>query len=594
MMPSKQIIHDHYKLIDKIGEGGMGVVYRATDLSLDREVAVKMIHPHLLNDPVTLERFRREAKALGRLNHPNIATLHSFLQDGNGHYMVMEFVDGQSLDKLLLQNGPVPVPVAVQIILQALDGLAHAHQRHVLHRDLKPANLMLTKDGSVKVMDFGIARLTDATTQKISLTANFMGTWQYAAPELLGNGSASTASDLYALSLVLYELLTGRSPFNATTVTTLINQILHQSPAPLHTYRTDVPKALEAILRKMLAKNPAKRIPDARQLSEQLQIIAPYRHTITWASTDHSATRIEGSHVGQTAAATRQDSARPARQWTLPWLTAQRLSPAWLILLVATIVAGLILLVYRPGQSGNSGTLTITPPMDSLPARDTIAIVVRREEHPVIETEETLVPAPEPAKTEKKAVHQPERKNKDQANNEVGGVQRDINEPPAPQAPKAGPDPVKATYLDPVGPIPPRSDSVQVTPPVAVKVTSTLPANTSIRLNPVNGSSIAANILKKDDRVPFEVADDIEADNGRVVIRKGTRVYATVLNLNSGELDRSFIKLGKHLAVETSNGQTVGLEYDDESELIFWGNKKQVAVLRSFTVRTKARFTAQL
>lgn len=285
MSQHDRILNKQYKISAKIGEGGMGVVYKAIDLTLNREVALKMIRPALLDDPDILQRFRREAKVLARLNHPNIATLYNLIDTDEGQCMVMEFVEGEALDKIVRRYGALPVEQAVQLIMQALEGLSHAHQRNVLHRDLKPSNLMLTRDGTVKIMDFGIARLTDSNSMHTSITNGLIGTFQYMAPELLDNAPATVVSDLYALTLVLYQLLAGKAPFHAATLSQLITKILHEPPSSL----PGIPPDLNHLLGRMLAKAPEVRLSDSRQVLDELSRLTPYRSIVKWPVPEQTA-----------------------------------------------------------------------------------------------------------------------------------------------------------------------------------------------------------------------------------------------------------------------------------------------------------------
>lgn len=277
MHDNQRIIQNQYKLLGPVGsgEGGMGVVYRAVDLTLDRDVAVKLIRPELHGNADMEKRFQREARALARLNHPNIANIYNFCQDGNEYCLIMEFVNGRNLSDLLRSNGKFSQTEAIQLIVQALNGLAHAHDRGVLHRDLKPANLMLTDEGIVKILDFGIARLTDSPSTHTTQTNNLTGTIRYMAPELLDHGQPSASSDLYAMNLVLYELLTGRAAFKAPTVMRLITQILNKTPPPLSDLLPHIPNDLEKLMERMMAKQPIDRINDARLFAKALEIISP-------------------------------------------------------------------------------------------------------------------------------------------------------------------------------------------------------------------------------------------------------------------------------------------------------------------------------
>ena len=258
----------NYKIENLIGEGGMGVVYRATDTTLERTVAVKILHNHLVKDPVFYERFRNEAILLARLNHPNVTTLYNFSTDQEQSFMVMEYVEGLTLEQFLKKEKVLSADSLIQIILSAAKGLQHAHDRGILHRDIKPANIMISHKGEIKLMDFGIAKLKGSTS--LTRVGSIIGTLEYMAPELLSGSAPSVASDLYAMGVVMYELLTGRLPFEGNTEASLISNILHHKPLPLRTYTTGTPKELEIILENLLRKKPERRIGSAGELQELL------------------------------------------------------------------------------------------------------------------------------------------------------------------------------------------------------------------------------------------------------------------------------------------------------------------------------------
>ncbi|GAB3996753.1 hypothetical protein GCM10028807_40110 [Spirosoma daeguense] len=263
-----RLIH-HYRVESLLGEGGMGTVYQATDTHLERPVAVKMLHTHLVNQASFTERFRNEAMILARLNHPNIAVVYNFLQDGGDYFMAMEYVAGDSLETIVRKTGALSASVAAEIVRQALEGLTHAHRKGVLHRDIKPANLMLTPDGNVKLMDFGIARVVG--NQRMTQANRLVGTLEYMAPELVRGEAPSTASDLYAIGILLYELLSGKLPFASRTDFALMQAIIQEKPIALRKLNNNVPKELEAIVNKALDKNPAKRFADAKEFQKALQ-----------------------------------------------------------------------------------------------------------------------------------------------------------------------------------------------------------------------------------------------------------------------------------------------------------------------------------
>ncbi|MEZ4900904.1 MAG: serine/threonine-protein kinase [Spirosomataceae bacterium] len=266
-------IIQNYRIEELLGEGGMGTVYRATDTLLQRSVAIKMLHPHLLRDATFMERFKNEAVLSAQLNHPNVAVLYNLLSDRSDNLMVMEYVNGTTLDALVKKHGSLTVENAVKMVMQALDGLHHAHRKGILHRDIKPANLMLTQEGDVKLMDFGIARLVGS--QRLTRADRVVGTLEYMAPELLDRIEPSVQSDLYAMGVLLYELLSGKMPFEATTDSTLINQILTKPPIALKSRISDLPKPLEAVLDKLFQKKPEKRYSTALELKQALAAIVP-------------------------------------------------------------------------------------------------------------------------------------------------------------------------------------------------------------------------------------------------------------------------------------------------------------------------------
>ena len=263
-----RLIH-HYRVESLLGEGGMGTVYRATDTQLERPVAIKMLHPHLVSQTSFMERFRNEALILARLNHPNIAVVYNFLKDGPDFFMAMEYVEGDSLELLIRRGGALPPAVAAEIVRQGLEGLAHAHRKNILHRDIKPANLMLTPEGTIKLMDFGIARVVGE--QRLTQVNRVVGTLEYMAPELIQGEGPSPASDLYAMGILLHELLSGKLPFASRTDYELMQSIIRDRPVPLRKLNSQIPKELETIVLRALDKNPAKRFADAKEFQRALQ-----------------------------------------------------------------------------------------------------------------------------------------------------------------------------------------------------------------------------------------------------------------------------------------------------------------------------------
>ncbi len=257
-----------YEINAHLGQGGMGNVYRATDTMLGREVALKMLHPQLTVQTQFLERFKKEARVLAQLLHPNIAVIYNFIEQGGNHFMVMEYVEGTSLDELLKKYHSLPAEFVVPVFIQALEGLQHAHRKNIFHRDVKPSNLMITSDGTLKLMDFGIAKV--AGEQKMTQVNKIVGTIEFMAPELIEGKDASVASDIYSMGATLYELVSGKLPFESDTDFNLMQAILKKKAIAPDKLNDLVPKKLSDIILKAMDKNPAGRYPDARSFQQAL------------------------------------------------------------------------------------------------------------------------------------------------------------------------------------------------------------------------------------------------------------------------------------------------------------------------------------
>lgn len=258
----------NFKIVEKIGEGGMGAVYRGLDVMLEREVAIKMLRPELSSQPDVVERFRTEAVTLAKLNHPNIATLYSFMRDGEDFFMIMEFVRGQSLDDVIRRFGAMSVERAILLIGQALEGLDHAHRMGIIHRDIKPANLMVTDEGAIKVMDFGIARMLG--TARLTRQGNVVGTIEYMSPEQVRAMETDARSDVYSMGIVLYEMVTGRVPFSSTSEFELMKAQVEQAPPPPRSFAAHIPLQIEQALMRSIAKKPEARYQTAGEFRATL------------------------------------------------------------------------------------------------------------------------------------------------------------------------------------------------------------------------------------------------------------------------------------------------------------------------------------
>lgn len=290
-----------YHINAHLGQGGMGNVYRATDTMLGREVALKMLHPQLTMQTQFLERFKKEARVLAQLLHPNIAVIYNFIEQQGNHFMVMEYVEGASLDDLLKKYGTLPPEFIVPVFIQALEGLQHAHRKNIFHRDIKPSNIMLTPDGTVKLMDFGIAKV--AGEQKMTQVNKIVGTVEFMAPELIQGKDASAASDIYAMGVTLYELTSGKLPFESDTDFNLMQSILKKKPITPDKLNASIPRALADIIMKALDKNPEHRFADARAFQQALVNAFPYFREINLAALKPA---IAGSGLAQTAGAITQ------------------------------------------------------------------------------------------------------------------------------------------------------------------------------------------------------------------------------------------------------------------------------------------------
>jgi serine/threonine-protein kinase len=263
---------DHYEVVAKLGEGGMGAVYRGVDVLLERDVALKFLRPELACQPELVERFRAEAVTLARLNHPNIATLYGMALHGSDLFMVMEYVPGETLEAVVRRSGRLDPFQAIRIGIDVAQALEYAHRAGVIHRDIKPANLILTPGGAIKVTDFGIARVFGAARQ--TRLGYVVGTLAYMAPEQImperfGGQEVDGRADLYALGIVLYETLTGRVPFDAMSDYSLMRAQVEEPPAPPGTLAA-VPNALEVVVLRALAKAPAERFGNAGELRDAL------------------------------------------------------------------------------------------------------------------------------------------------------------------------------------------------------------------------------------------------------------------------------------------------------------------------------------
>ncbi|UIO40600.1 Stk1 family PASTA domain-containing Ser/Thr kinase [Brevibacillus brevis] len=333
-----QRLGGRYQIESRVGGGGMAIVYKAKDLILNRPVAVKVLRSQFGTDEDFVNRFRREAQAVASLSHPNVVGVYDVGQDGDTHYMVMEYIEGYTLKEVIIQRGALPVEEAVRIAEQICDALDHAHQNQIIHRDIKPHNIMIGKNGRVKVTDFGIARAVTSAT--ITHTNAMLGSVHYFSPEQARGGITGEKSDIYSLGIVLYEMVTGELPFSGDSpISVALKHLQEPLPEPRQV-NPAIPQSVENVILKALVKDPFLRYASASEMLEDLETcLFPERlneEKLTFP-VDEEMTRVvpiitpdmlEGHTNGKTGGAgrsryeqrTEEEDAKPAKkQW---WVKA--------------------------------------------------------------------------------------------------------------------------------------------------------------------------------------------------------------------------------------------------------------------------------
>ena len=324
------IFAGRYRLERKLGSGGMADVWLAEDQELGRKVAIKMLHERYANDTQFVERFRREATHAAGLSHPNVVSIFDRGETDGSYYIVMEYVEGRTLKELLVTRGPCPVPVAISYVRQVLAALRYAHRNGIVHRDIKPHNVLVDHEGRVKVADFGIAR---AGSSQMTEAGSIIGTAQYLSPEQARGAPVDESSDLYSTGIVLYELLTGDLPFNGETPVEIAMKHLSQVPSAPSSIRSEIPRDLDLVVLRALAKEPAERYRSAKEMDRDLELVG--RGDPVGTETEAAATMVLR---GETTAATTvrpvpagfggderyrsyEGEVRTGRAWW-PWLVA--------------------------------------------------------------------------------------------------------------------------------------------------------------------------------------------------------------------------------------------------------------------------------
>jgi eukaryotic-like serine/threonine-protein kinase len=333
------LIADRYELLEICGTGGMSTVYKAHDQLLERNVALKVLHPHYGDDEEYVERFRREARAVAQLSHPNIVTVIDRGEADGHQFIVFEFIDGENLKELVGRTGPLPVRRALELGIAVADGLAFAHEHGLVHRDVKPQNVLLNGDGEAKVTDFGIARSLDVE-RGVTQTGTVMGTSNYLSPEQANGQPVTPATDVYSLGVVLFEMLTADVPFPGENFVAVAMKHLNDTPPDILAIRPDVPLRLASALDRALEKDAARRFASMDELAREL------RHTLAeLGSFDDEHTFVAPSQVLRESSPHVVRARRP--RWPLYLLLA--------VIAAAAIAAGALTLGGSNGKHRGKG-----------------------------------------------------------------------------------------------------------------------------------------------------------------------------------------------------------------------------------------------
>ena len=334
-----------YQVLEQVTSGGQGTVYRVWDTDSGRIVALKVLHPHLAADPGVLERFHREAQLAAAVRHPNITPIYEVGQDGENHFIAMEYLP-DSLHRLIQAQGRLPVKRAADICYQAALALQAASRRGIVHRDIKPQNLLLAHDGSIKVTDFGIARAAALST--MTRTGALMGTPHYMSPEQAQGQRVDVRSDIYSLGIVLYQMLTGQLPFESDTPFEVMRRHIEETPVPVRQVTREIPISLERVVQRCLDKRPERRYETPEALARALRTAVPGigQGRPTPQQTPPASARAPRSPTPSPPR--REPPARPGNTWMESWARAwgrsrrNRWTPAGTLLVLAVAVVAVV------------------------------------------------------------------------------------------------------------------------------------------------------------------------------------------------------------------------------------------------------------
>jgi eukaryotic-like serine/threonine-protein kinase len=357
-MATPHVLLDRYEVGRLLGAGGMAEVFEGRDRLLARRVAIKVLQAQFVRDPSFLIRFKREAQAAASLSHPNIVGVYDTGTENGTHFIVMEYVDGRTLKDVIRAEGPLYPERAAEITADVCSALIAAHARGLIHRDIKPGNVMLTPEGKVKVMDFGIARAT--TSETITQTAAVVGTAQYISPEQAQGQTVDYRSDLYSVGCCLYEMLTGTVPFTGATPVAIAYRHVREDPTPPRMLNSDVPAPLEAITLKAMAKLPDNRYQTAAEMHDDLQRFLngqPVHATplMDAAATTQAIPRGDGG-ADPTAMLGGPVSADRVTRYAEPMEEERRTSVGWIVVsLLALVAVGLAAFFITRALTGDGG-----------------------------------------------------------------------------------------------------------------------------------------------------------------------------------------------------------------------------------------------